>query len=273
MRAVRLMLPGLLLLAACEKKQPVRAANLDFAAYGDCRHQTDVHTKIAKSIAAAGAAYVLVSGDLVDAPDDPQAWVEFREAAKDLLKRPYYCAPGDHDTGAKNLYQKEFGLERMYYDKVEGDCHLFVLDSLGSFADAEQLVWLEKAATASTSRHKIAVFHHPPFGIHERRTGQTEAIRPKIHPLLSKLKFCGAICGHQHAFYATLRDGVRYVVTAGGGAPLYHIDASLGIDGDRSRKFFHFVGFKKSGSRIDAHVYDVDGVEDESLAFKFCEHP
>ncbi len=262
------------LLAACGKKEPGgRATHLDFAAYGDCRHQTDIHQKIATNIAAAGAAFVLVSGDLVDAPDDPQAWVEFRGAAKDLLKRPYYCAPGDHDTGSKNLYQKEFGLERMYYDKVEGDCHLFILDSGGSFEDADQMAWLEKTAAASTSKHKIAVFHHPPFGIQGRRVGQADGIRPKIHPQLVKLKFCGAICGHQHAFYTTLREGVRYVVTAGGGASLYNIDPSLGIDGDQSRKFFHFVGFQKTGSRIDARVYDVDGLEDESLAFKFCEHP
>jgi len=272
--ARRVSCAALVLLAACGRKEAAgRAAGLDFAAYGDCRHQTDIHAKIATSIASAGAAFVLVSGDLVDAPDDPQAWVEFREAAKGLLKRPYYCAPGDHDTGPKNLYQKEFGLERMYYDKVEGDCHLFMLDSCGSFEEPDHMAWLEKTAAASTSKHKIAVFHHPPFGIHGRRVGQADAIRPKIHPLLVKLKFCGAICGHQHAFYTTLRDGVRYVVTAGGGASLYNIEPSLGIDGDQSRKFFHFVGFRKTGSRIDGRVYDVDGIEDESLSFKFCEHP
>jgi len=65
----------------------------------------------------------------------------------------------------------------------------------------------------------------------------------------------------------------RYVVTAGGGAPLYSIDASLGLKEDLSRKFFHFVGFKIAGTRIEGHVYDPDGVEDLSLAFKLCEHP
>ncbi|MBV8878583.1 MAG: metallophosphoesterase [Planctomycetaceae bacterium] len=265
---------ALLLLASCDRSRtpPVRAAALDFAAYGDCRSQTDVHRKIARAIAAAGARYVLVSGDLVDAPDDAEAWARFREAANDLLKNPYYCAPGDHDTGAKNLYQKEFGLDRLYYDRLQEDCHLFMLDSCGSFDDAAQLAWLEKTAEASTARHKIAVFHHPPFGIHPRRTQQTETIRGKIHPLLVKLRFCGAICGHQHAFYTTRRDGVRYVVTAGGGASLYSQDPSLGQPGDQSRKFFHFVGFRNAGSRLDARVYDVDGIEDGSLAFTFCEH-
>ena len=262
----------LLLLTSCGKKVS-RAENLDFAAYGDCRHQVDIHRRIAKSIAASGARYVLVSGDLVDVPEDPAEWDEFRDITKDLRKHPYYCAPGDHDLGEKKLYEKELGLDRLYFDKVEGDCHIFVLDSGGSFGEADQLDWLEKTAARSTARHRIAVFHHPPFGLHVRRASQVEEIRPKIHPLLVKLKFCAAICGHHHAFYTTLRDGVRYVVTAGGGASLYNLDASLAQDGDQFRKFHHFVGFRFAGSGIVARVYDVDGIEDESLAFKVCQHP
>ncbi|HEV3026140.1 MAG TPA: metallophosphoesterase [Planctomycetota bacterium] len=262
----------LILLASCGKKEN-RAANLDFAAYGDCRHGVEVHRRIAKSLEASGARYLLVSGDLVDAPDDPADWDEFRDITKDLRKRPYYCAPGDHDLGSKNLYEKELGLDRLYFDKLEGDCHIFVLDSNGSFSEGGQLDWLEKTASRSTARHRIAVFHHPPFGIHVRRSGQVEEIRPRIHPLLVKLKFCAAICGHQHSFYTTLRDGVRYVVTAGGGASLYNLDSSLGQQGDQYRKFHHFVGFTFGGSGINARVYDLDGIEDESLAFKVCQHP
>ncbi|HLY74036.1 MAG TPA: metallophosphoesterase [Planctomycetota bacterium] len=265
-----------LLVASCEKKEPnvVKVArNLDFAAYGDSRHEVEIHRRIAQSIARSGARYVLVTGDLVDSPDEPAAWGEFREITKDLRQRPYYCAPGDHDLGAQKLFEKELGLDRLYFDKLEGDCHIFVLSSEGSFSEADQLDWLEKTASRSTARHRIAVFHHPPFGIHGRRTSQVEEIRPKIHPLLVKLKFCAAICGHQHSFYTTLRDGVRYVITAGGGASLYNLDPSLGQEGDQYRKFHHFVGFMFAGSGINARVYDPDGIEDESLAFKVCEHP
>jgi hypothetical protein len=266
----------LLLLASCEKKEPKaapRASGLDFAAYGDSRHEVDVHRRIVQSIAGSGARYVLVTGDLVDTPDEPASWDEFRDIVKVLRQRPYYCAPGDHDLGANKLYEKEFGLDRLYFDKREGDCHIFVLSSEGSFSEADQLDWLEKTASRSTARHRIAVFHHPPFGIHGRRTGQVEEIRPRIHPLLVKLKFCAAICGHQHSFYTTLRDGVRYVITAGGGASLYNVDPLLAQEGDQFRKFHHFVGFTFAGSGINARVFDPDGIEDESLAFKVCQHP
>ncbi len=109
--------------------------------------------------------------------------------------------------------------------------------------------------------------------IDDKRGKEADDIRPRIHPLLVKLKFCAAFCGHQHSFYSTLRDGVRYVVTAGGGAPLWKIDPSLGQKGDLAKKFHHFVGFKVAGPKIEAHVYGEDGGEDEDLAFTLCEHP
>jgi hypothetical protein len=262
---------ALLALVGCSEKK--RAAGLDFAAYGDCRHDSSVHRRIAGSIAASGARFTLVTGDLVETPGDPAAWAEFRDIVGELRKKPYDCAVGDHDPDEKLNFKKELGLERFYYDRRDGDFHLFVLDSCGKFADREQLDWLEKTASASNAKHKIAVFHHPPFSIKASRVADAEEIRPKIHPLLVKLKFCAAVCGHQHAFYTTVRDQLRYVVTAGGGAPLYSIDASLGQKDDLSRKFFHFVGFKVVGPRVEGHVYDPDGVEDESLAFTLCAHP
>ncbi|HZE95536.1 MAG TPA: metallophosphoesterase [Planctomycetota bacterium] len=267
------LLVALLLLSGCEQKVPKCAAGLDFASYGDCRHQTDIHRKIAGSIVASGSRFTLVTGDLVDLAEDPSAWETFHDITKVLRKNPYDCAPGDHDTGAKGYFEKELGLQRLYWDRRDGEYHIFVLDSGGRFSEPDQLAWLEKTAGTSTAKHKFAVFHHPPFGIQASRAAATEELRPRIHPLLVKLNFCAAFCGHQHSFYTTLRDRVRYVVTAGGGASLYNIDPSLGQAGDLSRKFYHFVGCTVSGSKILAHVYDPDGIEDESLAFTLCEHP
>jgi 3',5'-cyclic AMP phosphodiesterase CpdA len=260
-----------LVLASCGERK--RVATLDFAAYGDCRHQPEIHRRIAKSMALGNPRFVLVTGDLVDAPEDEKAWNEFRDIETVLRKRPYYCAIGDHDGGSKHLFQKELGLERLYYDKREGDFHIFVLNSGGKFLDHEQVEWLEKTASASTAKHKFAVFHHPPFMIDRDRGGEADVLRPQIHQRLVRLKFCAAFCGHQHAFYTTLRDGVRYVVTAGGGAPLWSIDPALGQKGDLSRSFHHFVGLIVAGPNIEGHVYDRDGLEEGDLSFTLCEHP
>ena len=262
----------LLPLGACGEKK--KASGLDWAAYGDVRHNPKIHRSVAGSLAASGAKFVLVTGDLVDYPDAAAEWTEFRDIVKDLRSRAsYHCCVGDHDDGAQGFFFKEMGVDRWYYDVKEGDAHIFILDSRKDFSDKEQLLWLEKTAAASTSKHRFAVFHHPPFAIYPRGMEEAALVRQNIHPLLVKLKFCAAFCGHQHAFYSTLRDGVRYVVTAGGGATLKKIEPSLGAPGDLARKFHHFVGFRADGPKIQARVYDEDGVEAEDLAFTLCEHP
>jgi 3',5'-cyclic AMP phosphodiesterase CpdA len=275
MKLSRAAAAALLLFAGCGKKPPT-AAGLDFAAYGDCRHRRAIHQEICRSILAASPKYVIVTGDLVDYAERPEQWAEWKVDTEALrAKLPYICAAGNHDLAEGKLFQKTLGLDRLYFDRREGDVHLFILDSNGSFNDPAQLEWLEKTAFASTALHKVAVFHHPPFMISPKRNDEpvNTAAAAAIHPLLVKLKFCAAVCGHQHAFYTTLRDGIRYVVTAGGGAPLWDLDKGLGLPSDLTRKFFHFVGFKIDGRTIRGHVYEKDGVEDPDLRFTLCQHP
>lgn len=259
--------------AGCSK-EPVPMPPFDFAAYGDCRHNEKVHREIASSLVRAHPKFVLVTGDVVDQPDREADWETFRDIARTLrAQSEYLCCVGDHDWEKVDTFLKEFKLEKWYGDRRIGDVHVFVLDSRKFFQDKDQVEWLEKTAAESTAVHKFAVFHHPAFMIDHKRGGDADRIRPQIHPLLVKYKFCAAFCGHQHGFYTTLRDGVRYVVTAGGGAPLWNVDPSLGQPGDLSRKFFHFVGFNVAGKKIDARVFEKDGSEAADLRFTLCDHP
>ncbi len=246
----------------------------DFAVYGDCRHNAEVHRRIAASMVMAKPAFVLNTGDLVDNGDDEALIAQFREITGDLRKgRDFLPCRGDHEGADATILRKEFSIDKTYYyERVIGDCHIFVLDSTKEFKDVEQLKWLEERATASTAKHKFAVFHHPPFMIDRDRGHEADVFRPKIHPLLVKLKFCAAFCGHQHAFYTTSRDGVRYVVTGGGGAPLWKIDPSLGEPGDLSLKAWHWVGCRFEGGGIRATVVDSYGRADAALSFVVCRH-
>jgi hypothetical protein len=269
----------LLVLAAGCSKSPAPLPTFDFAAYGDCRHNQEVHREIVSNIVRTHPKFVLVTGDLVDQPDRESDWQAFRDIAKDLrAQSKYLCCVGDHDWLNVDTFLKEFDLERWYFDKRIGDIHVFVLDSRAFYSGTQkdQVDWLEKTAAASTATHKFAVFHHPPFMIDSKpeHIAQADFIRPLIHPLLVKLKFCAAFCGHQHSFYTTRRDGVRYVVTAGGGAPLWkNLDPRLGLKEDLSRSFFHFLAFSFADRKIEARVFGIDGTEANDLRFTLCEHP
>jgi 3',5'-cyclic AMP phosphodiesterase CpdA len=217
--------------------------------------------------------FVVASGDLVDWGDSEDDWRMFRQITRELrAKAAYVPAAGNHDVSLERRFEKEFGLEKLYYEKRFGDIHVFVLDSNTYFGDAEQLEWLEKRAAASDARHKIATFHHSPFSL-EWGEYEKKPVRERLHPILVKHRFCAAFCGHHHAFYATTRDGVRYVVTAGGGAGLYSLDKSMAQKGDVFREFHHYVGCALGEKGIAARVFDPDGVEAPELAFTLCEHP
>ncbi|HXX92003.1 MAG TPA: metallophosphoesterase [Planctomycetota bacterium] len=263
---------SLLLAAGCSGKPPPPLPRFDFVAYGDCRHNVAVHQELVDTLRRTQPKYVLVTGDLVDQPDRPEDWQAWRDVTRELrASSDYLSAVGDHDWEKVDTFLSEFHLERWYYDRRIGEVHVFLLDSR-NFHDPVQMEWLRKTAGASNARHKFAVFHHPPFMIDQKRGREADALRPLIHPLLVELKFCAAFCGHQHGFYTTLRDGVRYVVTAGGGAPLWRTDPALGIAGDRSKRFYHFVGLTDLGKRIEARVLEKDGTEAEELRFTLCEH-
>ena len=281
---------GALLLAGCSK--PVEPATptvpaiptisprpmapavaLDFAAYGDCRSGHETHRRICASIVRSGAKFVAVSGDLVDWGDDEDDWKTWREITKDLrAKAAYLAAPGNHDVSRTRAFERELGLERSWYDRRIGDVHLFLLDSNEYFAEEEQLAWLEKTATASDALHKIAAFHHSAFSLDSYGELEEKPVRERLHPLLLKLKFCAVFAGHHHSFYTTLRNGLRYVVTAGGGAHLYRQQESRAIKGDLFRSFHHFVGCNFGPRGIAARVFDPDGVEVPELAFPLCVH-
>lgn len=246
---------------------------LDLAVYGDCRQYPKIHRKIANDIASRNPRAVVVAGDLVDHPGEQKEWDEFHEITKVVRDRaPLLCAVGNHDVHPSQPFVREMKLQKSWYDRQIGDFHIFVLDSMDCFREKEQVGWFRGAAEASRTKHKIAVFHHPPFILDPKRSAETPHILENLHPLLVKMKFCGALCGHQHAFYYTRRDGIPYVVTGGGGSALSTLDRSRMVPGDLARPLFHYVGLSVSGDRIDGRVHEPNGGEVRDLAFPFCSH-
>jgi len=274
MRSAAALLAFAILLSNPSCRKPPPAPKLDFTVYGGCRHIESIHTSICEAMVRSRPAFVVVTGDVVDEPELLSDWISFRRSTKELRAgAAYYPVRGDHDTEPTRTFEREFGLDKLYYDRLIGDIHFFFLDFWG-FDDAEQMKWFEERAVASKALHKIAVFHRPPFSIDPNR-GQAEAapIHRQIHGRLVKLKFCAAFTGHNHCFYTTVRDGVRYLTTAGGGAPLWKIDGKLAQPGDLWRKFYHYVGCRVLDRKITAQVFEIDGVEVPELAFTVCEHP
>lgn len=257
----------LLLLVPAQAPAPPRPplrTPFTFALYGDAREGHDVHRSIIAGILASDAKFVVQTGDLAYLIDDDAELDAWRAVSRELRRRmPYYPAKGNHDVGVKGRFEREFGLDSPWYDRVEGPIHFFFLDS--NRIDEAQTAWLRRAAGASTAPHRIAVMHHPGFTLIPWRDLEAAATRARFHDLLRELGFLAVFCGHDHQFYTTVRDGLRYVVSGGGGAPLYEQDPTRAGAGDRFRVFHHYVLVFVEETRMTARVFGADGVEDPSL--------
>jgi hypothetical protein len=65
-----------------------------------------------------------------------------------------------------------------------------------------------------------------------------------------KYKVTAVFSGHEHMYIRKNVDGVNYIITGGGGAPLYAKDEDGG--------FHHFVHMTVDGNRVSGEVLDMN---------------
>jgi 3',5'-cyclic AMP phosphodiesterase CpdA len=216
---------------------------LRVAVYGDVRGGHATHGKIISAIAAEAPDLVLASGDLVMRGTDEADWQRFFAVTADLMaSTPFYSCVGNHDVGrAGDLarrFSDIFALPPGPPDRPAGGgwysfdvagVHVVMLDS-NSYEDATQRRWLETdlaAARKAKARAIIAVTHDGPFarGLHG---GNSLAAREYV-PILVRHGVTLVISGHDHIYQRGRQSELDYVVSGGGGAPLYRV--SCGVKG------------------------------------------
>lgn len=210
---------------------------LRFAVYGDMRGGHAVHTKIVESLLAEAIDFVIVTGDLVLRGSDEADWQRFFQVARPLLAQiPYYPAAGNHDTGTtgdEERYMNEvFALwpgpknrpARAHWHSFDiSGVHFVMLDS-NHYGNDAQLQWLNAdlaQARKAGTRAIFAATHDGPYsrGLHR---GNRAAVEHYV-PLLRKYDVSLLFAGHDHLYQRGSIDGLNYMVSGGGGAPLYSV--------------------------------------------------
>ncbi len=229
-------------------RQPVATDVVRFGVYGDMRGGHATHAKIVAALEKEAPDFVVVTGDLVLRGSDGGDWQRFFQVAKGLLARvPYYPAAGNHDTGhsgeERRLMTEHFPLPASpegrpewgsWYSVDIAGIHFVMLDS-NSYRHEAQLDWLEKDLTAARTSGVRAIFaatHDGPYsrGIHR---GNRYAAA-NYAPVLAKHKVSLLFSGHDHLYQRGKVGGLRYIVSGGGGAPLYPV--RCGVRGRRRCK-------------------------------------
>ena len=215
---------------------------LRLAVYGDVRGGHVTHAKLIAALAAESPDLVLASGDLVLRGTDEADWQTFFNVAGPLLATtPFYSCVGNHDVGRAGDLSRRFTeifslpppdvdhpAGAGWYSLDVGDVHIVFLDS-NAYSDAAQRAWLDRdlAAASKRARAILAVTHDGPYarGTHG---GNRVAVRDYV-PILTRHGVTLLFSGHDHIYQRGHMDDLDYIVTGGGGAPLYRI--SCGVPG------------------------------------------
>lgn len=216
---------------------PAPGAVLRFVVYGDVRGGHDVHGRLVASMLDEAPALVLSTGDLVLRGTDEGDWQRFFEVTAPLLARvPYYPVAGNHDLGQAGDERRRMNeifllwpgpadrpaWGHWYAFDVAG-VHFVMLDS-NAYEHAEQLAWLERDLEAARARGVRAIFAAVHDGPYSRGAHQGNAYAAERYvPVLARHGVTALFSGHEHLYQRGRAGGLHYMVSGGGGAPLYSV--------------------------------------------------
>jgi len=211
---------------------PDQPRQVRFVVYGDTRSQPEIHRQVAEAIAAEQPAFVVHTGDLVSDGRNLSEWPDqfFGPAAALLQAAAIFPANGNHEAKSP-LFYRYFGLpeRKAWYSFTWGQAEVFVIDTEEKYEpDSEQGQWLAGRLSASKAAWKIAVTHVP--GISGGNHGFNADVNKHLRPLYERYGVDVVFSGHDHIYERTKpitgeggEHAVTYVITGGGGAPLYQI--------------------------------------------------
>jgi 3',5'-cyclic AMP phosphodiesterase CpdA len=256
---------------------PVIGEPFSFVVFGDSRSNADTHQQVADRVSREVPDFLLGTGDMVNEGGSDADWAKFFEIERALLRENVlFPSLGNHDRQGRGRtadnYRRYFSLPEnspdpeRYYAFTYGNARFLILDSNSySFALTDQTAWIEQQLQAARLdariRHVFVSMHHPPFSV-SLHGGQAE-LREAWTPLFEKYQVAAVFSGHDHVYSRAERNGVRYFVSGGGGAPLYpRKKRSSDIDLEATKYFErvnHYLRVHVVGEFVEATAIRSDG--------------
>ena len=240
-----------------------------FVVYGDTRNGQQEGAQLASLARSVSPAFILYTGDLAVHGNDASGWQDFFTAEAPLLADvPLYPALGNHeifhDPEARRFREAfalpDDGRQRLYYAFRWGALAFIVLD--GNAPTAAQTEWLKGALDAADRDHATHTFvlvHQPPLSVGTHcgaALEESEWVR-----LFEQHRVSAVFAGHDHAYERLERNGVRYFVSGGGGAPLYAEAACSPVDRAAKRIYrpvYHLLRVRVEGPSVEVAALPLD---------------
>ena len=277
-----------------------------FVAFGDSGTGSAEQTQLAARLAADTFDLAVHGGDLAYGSatgvggatyQTTEDWF-FTMYRSWLRARPVFPSLGNHDSRASNSngrpYLDMFVLPEMgaspgfpdhaerYYSFDYGPVHFVVLDTELAFQGPDlsrrnaQLAWLDADLAATTQPWKVAVFHRSPYSAGGEH-GSDLAVRDAFGPIFDARGVQLVISAHEHDYERTVplragaanAQGVTYVVTGGGGAPLY--PAGTASWTAHSASVHHYVKATATACTLRLDAIDINGAVFDGVTLRRCD--
>jgi acid phosphatase type 7 len=202
-----------------------------FIAYGDNRSgwgSRQIHESLLAHMEKENAAFVLHTGDLVFRGEKESHWeLFFRQVQRIFAAIPFQPSIGNHDYSKDNNYGKYFGFGpggASYYYFSYGKAQFIALDTARNFAPGSpQYVFLENRLKQIKGASPIVIFFHHPAYSWSKHNSDPRVLAYMV-PLFEKYGVDLVLTGHDHNYQRVGPiNGVTYIVTGGGGGPLYRV--------------------------------------------------
>jgi len=262
---------------------PAGSSPFSFIVFGDSRSHAPSHRRVVERVRREVPDFLLGTGDMVNEGASEADWQQFFDIEREILaENVLYPSLGNHDRQGRGRtadnYRQYFSLPEnspnpeRYYAFTYGNARFLILDSNSySFALTDQTAWIEQQLQAArlddSIVHVFVSMHHPPFSV-SLHGGQAE-LREAWTPLFEKYQVAAVFSGHDHVYSRAERNGVRYFVSGGGGAPLYPRRKSSKEIDLKATKYFertnHYLRVHVIDRAIEISVVRADGSLIETL--------
>ena len=270
---------------------PTEAVPFRFVIFGDTRSQARPHAAVVDAIRREGPEFVVHTGDLVEDGRDPDDWQRFFDLEAPLLRvAPFVPVIGNHEIAQP--FSNGMENYRRYVHVAPGgpsselDSVLrygntrFVLANSYEDWSGEARDWIDRelgrARREAPNDWLFVVMHWGPrsSGPH----GDNELVaQAGVDAILRRHHVDLVISGHDHAYERGDDDGLRYMVSGGGGAPLYRrrdfrpMTRAFAAEHhyvrvDVEREQIAFTAVRPDGTAIDRATLRHDGWSDSATA-------
>jgi len=197
-----------------------------FVVFGDTRGDYRVARDIILSVVKDKPAFILMTGDIVRRGRVEEYLAHHLRMAELAQPIPVIPVPGNHEEGPDRKYTaflKIYGVDTFTFDFGPARFVGINNNSFWSFTNA-QLTFLKDSLQKQGVSYRFVIMHKPPEDLPSFvKTEEGRGVRWRtktFYALMKEYHVTEVFMGHVHGFVSRNIDGVRYTITAGGGARL-----------------------------------------------------